>query len=411
MSVQVSPARYTPGYRLLFAFTIPWLLAAVAMTADILLHPLEPEAYFGSVALRLVGGLVLAPLIILVGMLCVRHSPGNIVGLLLVLAGAGHSMTTVRADANILLVNMSGYLGVVLFWISFILLILYFPDGKPYFLRAGIWMGRGMALVVFIAFVTQIFGQPHLTYSARGSNQGSENPFYTQGLEPLSAFGSVVFPVFASVYMVFVLVSLVARYRAARLPERQQLKWFLWGFAVWLAPQVISDSPGIPAVVNDAISVYSKIGAGLLPVVTVGPAILLNKLWDIDIIIRRTLVYSILTALLALTYWGGVALLQYLLRPLTGEGSDIAVVMTTLAVVIIFLPLRRLIQGFIDKRFYRRKYDAAHTLQAFSTHVRDEVDLKALAGHLVQVVDDTMRPEHVSLWLRPPTGTNREHPL
>ena len=124
-------------------------------------------------------------------------------------------------------------------------------------------------------------------------------------------------------------------------------------------------------------------------------------LYDIDVIIRRTLVYSTLTAMLALTYWGGVLLLQSLLRPLTGEGNDLAIVATTLAVAALVLPLRRGVQRFIDRRFYRRKYDAARTLAAFGEVARDEVELDALAGRLVWVIEETMQPAHVSLWLRP----------
>jgi hypothetical protein len=125
-------------------------------------------------------------------------------------------------------------------------------------------------------------------------------------------------------------------------------------------------------------------------------------LYDIDVIIRRTLVYSMLTVLLALTYWGGVVGLQALLRPITGQGNDLAIVATTLAVAALFLPLRRMVQRFMDRRFYRRRYDAAKTLAAFSDHVREEVELDRLTGKLLEVVDEAMQPEHISLWLRSP---------
>jgi len=134
--------------------------------------------------------------------------------------------------------------------------------------------------------------------------------------------------------------------------------------------------------------------------IAVGFAILRHNLYDIDIIIRRTLIYGALTALLALMYWAGVVGLQALLRPFTGAGNDLAVVATTLLVAAIFLPLRRRVQGFIDRRFFRRKYDAARTIAAFGEYVRDEVEIDKLAGRLVEVVDETMRPAHVSLWLR-----------
>jgi hypothetical protein len=138
--------------------------------------------------------------------------------------------------------------------------------------------------------------------------------------------------------------------------------------------------------------------------VAVGFAILRHNLYDIDIIIRRTLIYGSLTTLLGLLYWTGVVGLQALLRPITGEGNDLAIVATTLIIAALVLPLRRGIQRFIDRRFFRRKYDSAQTLAAFSAHARDDVELDRLAERLVEVVDETMQPAHMSLWLRSPVG-------
>ena len=136
-------------------------------------------------------------------------------------------------------------------------------------------------------------------------------------------------------------------------------------------------------------------------------AILKYRLYDIDLIIRRTLVYTLLTAMLAAVYFGGVTLLQFLSRSLTGghaERPQWAVVASTLVIAALFQPLRRRIQGFIDRRFYRRKYDAVRTLQDFSSRLRDEVDLGVLSQDLIAVVQETMQPEHASLWLRTPEG-------
>jgi hypothetical protein len=127
------------------------------------------------------------------------------------------------------------------------------------------------------------------------------------------------------------------------------------------------------------------------------------RLFDIDVIINRTLVYGSLTATLVLLYFGGIVMLQRLFVVLTGEKSTLAVVASTLAIAALFNPLRRRLQALVDRRFYRRKYDARKTLDAFNSKVRDETNLEALNGDLVGVVSETMQPAHVSLWLRPDT--------
>jgi hypothetical protein len=196
---------------------------------------------------------------------------------------------------------------------------------------------------------------------------------------------------------------LVLRFRRARGEERLQLKWFAFSGVVFCT--VFAAGPvlwSLPASAQPEWlwTVLFLLGAGTVPVAT-GIAMLKYRLYDIDVLINRTLVYGPLTGMLALVYLGGVVGLQGALRTLTGQESQLAVVASTLAIAALFNPLRRRIQAFIDRLFYRRKYDATKTLAAFSAKLRQETDLRALNDELVGVVRETMQPAHVSLWLSP----------
>jgi hypothetical protein len=192
--------------------------------------------------------------------------------------------------------------------------------------------------------------------------------------------------------------SLMFRYRRAAGRERQQIKWFAYATAVFPTVLVVSEYlPVRPITYLPLLPAFS-----LVPV-AVGIAILRYRLYDIDVIINRTLVYGSLTVTLALVYLGGVAATQEIFRVLTSQEQQpqIAIVVSTLVIAALFNPMRRRIQAFIDRRFYRRKYDAAKTLEAFSARLRDETDLERLGEDLVGVVRETMQPAHVSMWLHP----------
>jgi hypothetical protein len=193
--------------------------------------------------------------------------------------------------------------------------------------------------------------------------------------------------------------ALLVRFRRSRGVERQQLKWFAFAGVITVAGLVLIVTPSqygwigpLNALVALPILVSMPIAAGI--------AILRYRLYEIDRVINRTLVYGLLTVLLGVIYTGSVFGLGQLLSPATGE-SALAVAASTLAVAALFRPARRRIQAVVDRRFNRRKYNTATTIQAFSTHLREQVDLDTLSAELLAVVDQTMEPTRVSLWLRP----------
>jgi hypothetical protein len=212
----------------------------------------------------------------------------------------------------------------------------------------------------------------------------------------------------------------IYRYRyVSTPPERQQTKWVLFGILLWLLLMGILFVPysiGLNRPPGSRLPWWTLVNStGWWLTMTIVPlslsiAVLRYRLYEIDILINRTLVYGALTALLAAVYFGGVTATQAMFRALTGQEQQpqLAIVISTLVIAALFNPLRRRIQGFIDRRFYRRKYDTAKTLEAFSVKLRDETDLGALSDDLVGVVRETMQPAHVSLWLRPDTTSNSD---
>jgi hypothetical protein len=205
-------------------------------------------------------------------------------------------------------------------------------------------------------------------------------------------------------------VALFIRYRRANATEREQIKWLLYACAVFLVVYVVgfvSGLGGTASLGGYIWGVFFGLSVLSLPA-AIGIAILRYRLYDIDVVINRTLVYGLLTAVLALVYLASVMTIQYAFRVLTGQESQIAVVASTLVIAALFNPLRRRVQAFVDRRFYRRKYDARKTLEAFSAKLKYETDLEALNDDLVGVVQETMQPAHTSLWLRPETSGKSE---
>jgi|SRR5215210_1628746 len=294
-----------------------------------------------------------------------------------------------------------------------VLLFLLFPDGRPLSPRWRLvaWFTVGYAVVsaVTLAFVP---GPIDDTIGFQVDNPaGIGGPVG----HVLVLLADIVQPLTVPL-LVVALISLALRQRRSRGQERQQLKWFTSALIVYVI-LVGTDSviflyyrsanamPGWASTFND-VAISSFV---LIPI-SASIAILKYHLYEIDIIINRTLVYGSLTATLVALYFGGIVVLQRGFVALTGERSTLAVVASTLAIAALFSPLRRWMQRFIDRRFYRRKYDARKTLEAFSAKLRDETDLNALSEDLMGVVRETMQPSHVSLWLRPDAGPQKEQP-
>jgi hypothetical protein len=245
---------------------------------------------------------------------------------------------------------------------------------------------------------------------------GVRNPFGLEGAPWLTTAAIVILPLLP-LCMLASALSLVMRYRRSRGVEREQIKWIAFAASavglLYLIAMVGSftysgpwDAPGTPLWLG-LLQQAALVSFTAVPI-AVGFAVLKYRLYDIGLLINRTLVYGSLTATLIALYFGGIVLLQGVIVLLTGQESTIAVVASTLLIAALFNPLRRRIQGLIDRRFYRGKYDARKTLESFAAKLRNETDLNALSGDLVGVVRETMQPAHVSLWLRPETALKGE---
>jgi hypothetical protein len=289
-------------------------------------------------------------------------------------------------------------------WVPFAALIcflvLLFPDGR---LPSGRW--RPFAWLVGVAAIVGVAVEALLPVPLCEVCK-IENPFGIEGLESVADLvHALVLAFWVGGLGGVAMVSLFLRFRRASGVEHQQIKWLVFTISVLYIgatlAYIVYRAPG-------AWWAWS-VGQSLLAVgfvgvpIAMGVAILRYRLYDIDILINRTLVYGLLTLLLAAVYFGSVTLTEAIFRALTRqeEQPQLAIVVSTLVIAALFTPLRRRIQSFIDRRFYRRKYDARKTLDAFSAKLRNDTDLATLSDDLVGVVRETMQPAHVSLWLRP----------
>ncbi|MGH3347286.1 MAG: hypothetical protein ACRDO4_09910 [Nocardioides sp.] len=281
-------------------------------------------------------------------------------------------------------------------------LFLLFPDGR---LPSRRW--RPLAWVsgtVLVVLTLCLCLSPDELVEGPGA--GMLNPMGVEALGPaLDVVLAVLIPTFA-LCVLAAAAGLVSRFRGARGIERLQLKWFATAsamvgiaFVLGIAASLLVPDDGAQHVWLAALDQLSFL-LFALPPISIGVAVLRYRLYDIDLVINRALVYGSLTATLVATYLGSVLLLQLLLRPLT-ERSDLAVAASTLAVAALFGPARRRIQVAVDRRFYRHKYDAARTVAGFGARLRRELDLDAIGADLVRIADDAVQPTAVSLWLDP----------
>ena len=309
---------------------------------------------------------------------------GSLNGLFVLTPSATEGMYPVLQATLGSLVTFVGYIA----WMLFFYL---FPSGR-FVPRWTPWL----ALLYGVAF----FGLWNFT------------PFGPPSWPPL-LFNAAVVVVWGS----FLVAQLYRYARVSDATQRQQTKWVVFGVAVAIVGTLttiftVGAAVDLPPqeVGSKMLSMLLMDAFGLFIPLSIGIAVLRARLFDIDVVINRTLVYGSLTVILALVYFGGVAMTEVIFRGLTGQEQQpqLAIVISTLVIAALFNPLRRRNQSFIDRRFYRRKYDARKTLEEFSARLRDETDLEALNADLVGVVRETMQPAHVSLWLRPGTAPQRE---
>jgi hypothetical protein len=374
-----------------------WALTLLGLVATWWIDALLHEAGRGELAAFSVSSIPLVVAVVgavTVGAVLAARRPGHPVGWLLLGLGLsqtahGLSYAYTRHGLVVRPGSMPGaaYLaglnnGLVVTWIgcaAFVLLLT--PTGS---LPSPRW--RWWARIVVAAAGVWMLGSILDPAPLRPEYPDVSNPLAVPALfGPLNA---LALPVGA--------VSLLLRFRRAQPRERLQLRWLAWGAAVAAVGLLVAAASLFLLDDYDLLNIALGISAAVLPLST-GAAILRYRLYDLDRIISRTLAYGLLTLLLA----GGYAVVALGLGQLLGQDSSLAVAAATLAVAAIFQPARRRVQAVVDRRFNRRRHDAAQTIATFSTRLRDQVDLDALHGELLAVVDQTMQPTHASLWLRP----------
>jgi hypothetical protein len=354
----------------------------------------------------------IAPLVPLafafVGALIISKQPRNSIGLLMMLPGLSFFILVDAilrpyisappespTPAFLLILWFSNWNWLLLVFPLMFIMVL-FPTGRPLSPRWGWLIYYGLVLGGVILLLS--IASESLTIGS-GASWVLENPVGFMSNDLIDTYISTPFFLSLPVWVILCVASLLVRFRYAQDSERQQIKWLIYAasiFAVSYIPTFIrSDFSDADNIWN----IFWMFGMFAIPA-GIAIAILRYRLYDIDIIIRRTLQYTLLTGLLVMVYFSSVVLLQGLVENLTGEQSPIVIVISTLGIAALFNPLRHRIQDFIDRRFYRKKFDAAQTLARFASLARNEVEIENITAALLNMVEESLQPEKVSGWLR-----------
>jgi len=394
---------------IIFAWILFGLIAASVTAAVIFDYSTRPAGH------NFVLEYIMVPFVPLsfafVGALIISRQPRNWIGLLMMLPGLSLFLLV---DA-FLRPYLNGYLPppesptpvfLLILWFSnwnwlllvfpLMFIMVLFPNGRPLTPRWGWLIYIGVGLIVLVVLLST-FAEV-LTPGAGGVDWRLDNPLGFLEEEWINV-AATPFIIALPIWVILCVVSLLVRFRRAEGVEREQIKWLFFAAAIFALSYVptfiINDFSDSESLWN----IFWLFGMMAIPI-AIAIAILRYRLYDIDIIIRRTLQYTLLTGLLVLVYFGSVVLLQSLVENITGRQSPIVIVISTLAIAALFNPLRIRTQDFIDRRFFRRKYDADQALANFAAIARDEVDMEVLSAALLGVVEDTMQPEQTSLWLK-----------
>ena len=404
---------------------LAWSLAGLTLAMFLAAIPLWflargadlPSGWNADVSVGGLAGGVLFLAFPLVGALIASRRPENAVGWLCLAVGMMFTLAGVfdyygyygaatpgSVPFPVAMAGMSDWIWVPAIGLLGTYILLLFPDGRlpSRRWRPLAWLSGAVILLLSLGVM--------LAPGRLGNLGGVRKPFGIEGAEWLTAAAYAVLPLLP-LCMLASALSLVLRYRRSGGEERQQVKWIAFAASVVVVLYAIAMivsfvSPEESWTTAGSVwwwnfLTYAVLASFTIVPIAVGIAVLKYRLYEIDIIINRTLVYGSLTVMLVALYFGGIVVLQRVFVALTGQQSTLAVVASTLVIAALFSPLRGRIQSFVDRRFYRSKYDARKTLATFNSRLREETDLDSLTGEVLGVVRETMQPEHASLWLRP----------